>query len=288
MSDRPPISGQTRVYAVIGHPVHHSASPAMHNAWFAHHGVDALYVALDTPRPVPDLARVIADLGFAGANLTIPHKTAMVEQVDQLGPDGAACGAINTVVRRDDGLYGYNTDVGGFAAALDELGVDVSGQRVQILGAGGAALAVATAVTRAGATELLVANRSLAGIAALANRVDVPVVAQMLGPELDLAPDLRLIVNTLPAAASDQVRALDPDRLDPGCAWVDLNYWDPDPPHLAALGRRGHPVQTGHRMLLHQAALAFAHFVGIRPELALGADQVSRHGSMMATAETSR
>ncbi|MFK7928999.1 MAG: shikimate dehydrogenase [Myxococcota bacterium] len=271
-----PITAQTQVYAVVGHPVRHSLSPALHNAWFQHHGIDAVYVALDTPEPDVDLAKTLRDLGIHGANLTLPHKVAILPDLAVLGPDAEACGAVNTVVRRGAELHGYNTDRQGFLDGLDELQVDPSGARAIVLGAGGAARSIVSALQHRGAADVIVYNRTLAHAQALVSPGTTTVRA-LPWPDDPTLPCADLVVNTLPQPGRAAVEGLRFEQLKPDAAWVDLNYWDPDPPHLRALAATGRRVQTGHAMLLHQAARAFAHFTGIKPDLALGLDQLRRH-----------
>ncbi len=262
------ITARTRLLAVVGHPVRHSRSPAIHNAWLAHYGIDAVYLALDTPLPPRDPGDALRGLGVWGINVTVPHKGALFAAVDERDAAAEGTGAVNTVIVREDRLLGYNTDVEGFSRALAELGARATRHAI-ILGAGGAARAVARALLDRGAAVTL-CNRTAAH-ARQATRVlgggDIaPLSSQAFGRLVSTAD---LVVNTLPAAARQRVLALPTDGLAPHAAWVDLNYWDPDPPHLERLRDRGLQVQTGHAMLLHQGALAFARFTGVRPDLAI-------------------
>lgn len=189
----------TRV-VLIGHPVAHSLSPVMHNAAFAHDGLDWRYEAWDVPgEKLGARVRWLAQDGYAGANVTVPHKTAIVGYLDVCDQTARWAGAVNTVVNDRGRLCGYNTDVAGVKDVLDGLGFHGPGTAL-VLGAGGAARAVAVALAGLGVTAVVIMNRSreraLAMAASLAG----------LGLELsmrDFAPpgdgrwakDLRLVVN---------------------------------------------------------------------------------------------
>ena len=148
--------------ALIGHPVTHSLSPAMHNASFAEEGLDFVYVCLDVaPDELPAAVRGLEALKFRGFNVTMPHKRAMIPLVDELDEGARISGAVNTVVIEASKTRGYNTDGGGMVMACEEAGIELSGQRVLILGAGGAAAAIAVAFSGVGVGELHIANRSL-------------------------------------------------------------------------------------------------------------------------------
>ena len=131
------ISGKTRLLALIGHPVNHSLSPAMHNAAFAADGLDFVYVCLDVdPDDLPAAVKGAAALKLCGFNITMPHKRAMIPLLDELDEGARISGAVNTVVIDGSTLRGYNTDGGGMVMACQEAGIELSGRRVLLLGAG--------------------------------------------------------------------------------------------------------------------------------------------------------
>ncbi|MDQ3946916.1 MAG: quinate/shikimate dehydrogenase, partial [Actinomycetota bacterium] len=156
--------GRTRVAGVIGDPVGHSLSPALHNAAFAAAGLDWVYVAFPVPHGRGGAAVAAArDLGLAGLNVTMPHKADAAAACDELTPDAGALASVNTVVIRPDGrVLGESTDGAGFLAALAEDGIEVAARRVLVLGAGGAARAVVLALGRAGAAVTVAARRPAA------------------------------------------------------------------------------------------------------------------------------
>lgn len=231
-------------------------------------------MALEAHHEPLDLATAIQSLGLAGVNLTVPHKAAVIPDLDEIDTVAMAVWAVNTVVRRGERLSGFNTDVYGFECALDELDFSAQGTRCAVLGAGGAGRAAAYALLRRGAQVALL-NRSEARGRAAAAKLRIAgrsptVVALQPGPFADLAPSLDLVVNATAGPGRDAVLSLPVDGLPAHAGWIDLNYWDVDPPHLLALERTGHPVQTGHTMLLHQAAAAFVCFTGVSPDVEVG------------------
>lgn len=158
-----PIDAETRVVALLGHPVGHSLSPRMQNAAFHALGLNWAYVALDVePVHVREAVRGLAALGFAGANITIPHKTAVIPWCDEVDPAALRAQSVNTLVVRDGRIHGSSTD--GLAVAQ---AVRAAGERALVLGAGGAAKAVAVALAEAGA-EVVVSARREEQAAALA------------------------------------------------------------------------------------------------------------------------
>jgi shikimate dehydrogenase len=181
------LSGRTRLLGVIGHPIAHSLSPRMHNAAFAVGKSDTgeaeyAYVAMDVrPERLPAAVAGLSALGFVGFNVTMPHKEAILPLVDELDETARLAGAVNTVVVGEGGaLRGLNTDGSGFVEACGETGVYFAGRRVLVLGAGGAAAAIAVAVLREGASRLYVANRT----AWKAGRLRAKLSAVALGAEV--------------------------------------------------------------------------------------------------------
>ncbi len=267
------ISGRTRVAGVIGDPVRHSLSPAIHNAAFAASGLDWAFLAFTVPQGAAGLAvGGMRALGIEGLSVTMPHKAAVIEALDELDDDARALGAVNCISRGGHGLMGANTDGAGFldAVRVDE-GFDPSGRRCLVVGAGGAGRAVARALGQAGAAEVVVANRS-SGPAELA--------AELAGSvgrvaSTDAHADADLVVNATPlgmgvVVATDGEREplpLDASRLGPGQLVVDLVYHPATTPLLLAARERGAAVANGLGMLIHQAAHAFRRWTGEEPPL---------------------
>jgi shikimate dehydrogenase len=257
------ISGHSRVVGVIGDPVGHSLSPALHNAAFAACGLDWVYVALPVPRGRGGAAVVAArDLGLAGFNVTMPHKADVAAACHQLTPDAAALASVNTVVIRPDGTaLGATTDGEGFLAALAGDGIGVAGRRVLVLGAGGAARAVVLALGRAGAAVTVAARRMemARAAAALAPGARALGLADAAGS----AEAADVVINATPLGMGGEHPPLDPGRLGARHTVVDLIYHPAETPLLAAARVAGARTQNGLPMLVHQAALSFRLWTGV-------------------------
>lgn len=266
------IDGTVAVFALLGRPVRHSRSPAIHNALFHRHGIGAVYVCLEPPPGTP-LGPILRCL--AGANVTAPLKAEVIDALDALTDEARAAGAVNTVFRRDGALVGDNTDGEGFLRGLREAFGPVAPRRVAVLGAGGAARAVARALGAAGAREVRFVVRDPRRAEAAVDRLAATGSARWsvvpFAPDaLAWGPDL--VVNATPVGARGAVEALSVEPLAPDALWCDLNYHDPRPPHFEALRTRGLRTLDGGPMLRHQALLAFERFTGVAPDAAaLGA-----------------
>ncbi|MEO8604839.1 MAG: shikimate dehydrogenase [bacterium] len=267
------ISGHTRVVGIIGDPVAHSRSPAMHNAAFAALGLDWVYVpfAVDAAAVGSAVAAVRA-LGLAGVNVTVPHKEAVLAHCDALTPLARRVGAVNTIVNRDGRLLGDNTDVYGFAQTLRETRQRLRGRHAVVIGAGGAARAVLVALADAGVARLTLANRTPARARALAKRrrgMRVAVVPLAALAEATTLADAAVVVNTTSAALSgSDFPNLAYDATPRGCLFVDLLYGHATP-FLAGAARAGRRHVDGGAMLLHQGARAFTLWTGRRAPIAV-------------------
>lgn len=251
----------TRLAAVIGFPVRHSLSPAMHNAAFRELGLDWIYVACEVaPGAVGAAFAGVRALGFGGLSVTIPHKAAALEAVDELTDAARAVGAVNTVVPTAGGrLRGDNTDGAGFLTSLADEGFDPTGRICAVLGAGGAARAVVHALAGAGAAEIIVVNRtparaeSTAALAGATGRVGSP--GDVVSADL--------IVNATPLGlAGSQDLPIDPELLGEGQLVVDLVPNPAVTPLMRAARERGAVAAGGLGMLVHQGALAFGLWTG--------------------------
>lgn len=264
------ITGKTRVFALVGHPIRHSLSPAMHNELFRRKGIDAVYVALDVkPELAESVAGSIRTLALAGCNLTVPFKERVLPALDGLSEAAHCAGAVNVVLNRDGRLEGHNTDGEGYLRALrEELGIDPAGRDCAILGAGGTGRAVAAALAGAKVASVCFFNRSPeraeAAVAALAPRFPgVRFESASLDAAAFRARPWGVVVNCLSGQGMDALRALDVSHLPRGAAWTDANYWMADPPQLVACAGRGVRIQRGIGMLMHQGALSFELFTGV-------------------------
>ncbi|MCB0883117.1 MAG: shikimate dehydrogenase [Thermoleophilia bacterium] len=259
----PAIGGATRVAGIIGWPVAHSLSPAMHNAAFGALGLDWVYVAFPVePGRVGEALDGLAAAGVAGLNVTIPHKHEVIAACSAVSPAVEAIGAANTLVADGEGGWtADNTDAPGFLRALDESApLDVEGRTALLLGAGGAARAVAFALRARGA-RIACANRT----AARAAEIGEPVP---WNPEAvaEAAFDAPLVVNcTSLGLHGDLPPELPVDCLGPAHVVADVVYSPTGTAWLAAVAARGARTVDGRGMLLHQGAAAFARWTGVEP-----------------------
>ena len=246
---------------IIGDPVTHSRSPAIHNAAFAALGLDWVYVAFPVPRGQGGAAvQAARTLGLSGLNVTMPHKAAAAAACDELSDAGRALESVNTVVNRGGLLYGDSTDGAGLLAALRDEGVDVVRAGVLVLGAGGAARAIVHALGRAGARVTIAARRADAGAHAAQLAPDAHVVD--FG-ELDNAVhSANVIVNATPIGMAGEPPPFEVTALERTQFVYDTVYHPSPTPLLAAAAKRGIPHASGLGMLVHQAALAFTLWTG--------------------------
>lgn len=270
------LSGKARLAGVMGWPVGHSLSPRLHGHWFERYRIDGAYVPLPVRPEDLELAfRALPRLGFLGWNVTIPHKERARALVDRCDTAAERMGAVNTVLVRPDGtLEGYNTDGQGFLASLLAAAPDFQATTgpVLLLGAGGAARAIAWVLLEAGAPLLRLANRTPERAARLGHELKATFAGRIAmtpwPPPAAALVDLALLVN----ATSLGMRGQPPLPIDlaplPQTALVaDLVYTPLETPLLAAARARGNPVVDGLGMLLHQAVPGFRHWGGREPEV---------------------
>jgi shikimate dehydrogenase len=266
-----PITGHTRVFALLGHPVRHSLSPAMHTALFREHAVDAVYVAFDVPPTrAGNLASAVRTLGLAGANLTVPFKAQILAELDHMTAAAREAWAANVVIQHDGFLTGYNTDGEGFVRAWEhDFGACPTGH-VVVLGAGGAARAIIASLADRGTSRFTLLNRSPGRRESVAAhlRVELPGLAIDTGP-LDapsfaaVCGDADAVVNCTAGPAAPLVSTFDITRLPAAAVWSDINYWMEAAPCVEACRHAGLRVQTGLDMLFQQGALSFELFTGL-------------------------
>lgn len=265
---RPRIGGRTRLLGVIGWPVGGSLSPVIHNAAFAALDLDWAYLPLAVPpgRVVEAVAGLGA-LGFAGANVTMPHKTDAARAVDRLSEDARRLDAVNTISVSPEAVDGANTDVRGFERFLRiDAGFDPSGRRALIFGAGGAARACALALGRSGLSELVVAIREPErGISLTRLARELPVEVRVVPIANAASEEVDLVVNATPLGRSGETLAH--PALGPGVLVVDLLYRPAVTPLMAAARAAGASAFGGLGLLLHQAALSFELWTGREPPM---------------------
>ncbi|MGD0586627.1 MAG: shikimate dehydrogenase [Oryzomonas sp.] len=269
------LSGSSRVFGIIGHPVHHTLSPAMQNAALHACGIDGVFVPFDVqPERLGEAIAGLRALGVRGVNVTIPHKTGVVPYLDRLDESAEAAGAVNTISNEEGRLVGYNTDGDGLVRSLAEEFAFISeNSTVIIIGAGGAARGAVAAICRAGARRITIANRSRDRATALVTAMEarypdtVLLVAGYGGQQLP--PNLReadLVVNSTSLGMHGEVIAgLDLKALNRNAVVYDMVYAPPVTPLLQEAQRLGLRHANGLGMLAAQGELAFRIWTGILP-----------------------
>lgn len=259
----------TRAF-VVGHPVAHSRSPLLHGHWLRTLGLPGRYDKVDVaPAALPRFIATIADQGFAGGNVTVPHKQTVMSLVDDLDDAAQAVGAVNTLWFEGGKLRGGNTDAIGFLASLDDevAGWDASARSATVLGAGGAARAIVYALLSRGLDVRLV-NRSSERAESLSQAFSrLPSVAPPSALP-DLLPGTDILVNTTSLGmAGKPPLAIDLSRLKRGATVSDIVYVPALTDLLRDAALRGFRTVGGVGMLLHQAVPGFARWFGRTPEV---------------------
>jgi shikimate dehydrogenase len=266
MTNVPSHDSLTQLYGIFGFPIGHSLSPLMHNTAFAHHQLDAVYLPFGVhPGQLESAVKAINALQMGGVNVTIPHKQAVIPWLDELSSEARLIGAVNTIHWRDGRLYGYNTDGIGFLRALEESGCDVGGRTVLLLGAGGAARAIAVQLCLARIQRLYVANRTPGRAEELAAflkesfpATDINVTAMGESYLSAHLPHIDIVVNATSVGMHphDQL-PLPVAELSSRHVVCDIVYRPLHTPLLRAAQRQGARIVDGLGMLLHQGAKAF-------------------------------
>jgi shikimate dehydrogenase len=255
---------------IIGWPVQESLSPLIHNAAFAALGMDWAYVPLPVaPGNLEAALSGLAAMGFAGANVTMPHKTDAARLVHDLSEDAERLRAVNTLVVGPGGLTGHNTDAPGFDRFLRrDAGFDPEASSALIFGAGGAARACTLALIRAGLRDLTVAARDPTRAETLRMMIDgLSSRVRVVSFEEGTTVDADLVVNATPLGTAGETVPHPP--LRPGMLVVDLLYRPSVTPLQAAAKAAGASAFGGLGLLLHQAALSFELWAGLEPPLSV-------------------
>ena len=264
-------SGSTKIVRLIGYPVEHSKSPLMHNAAFQSLGLDFVYVLLSVK--APDLKEAVTDLrasNVAGANVTIPYKEEVIKYLDEITPEAMFIGAVNTIHNREGKLIGYNTDGQGFITSLLTDGkIKLEGQRVFLIGAGGAGKAVAVKLAERGVERLVITDKIGERTESLVSRLqenipDCPVYAVAMASKefAEAISESTLLINATPVGMNEG----DPCVIDPDYLHKDLFIYDVvynrETPLVEEARKRGIKALGGIGMLIHQGAASFEIWTG--------------------------
>jgi len=263
---------------VIGHPIAHSRSPALHGYWLQRYGLKGHYVPIDiAPSDLEDVVRGLPRLGFVGLNVTIPHKESILDIVDIVSDRAALIGAANTLIFRKDGkIHADNTDGSGFIANLRQNApawAPASGPAV-VFGAGGAARAVVAALIEVGVPEIRLTNRTRPRAEALRSDFGAKVQVHEWVQAANLLDGAATVINTTSLGMTGKPPfSVALNRLNPRALVNDLVYTPLRTQLLIEAEAAGCTVVDGLGMLLHQAAPGFERWFGIRPEVDAAARQ---------------
>jgi shikimate dehydrogenase len=264
--------------ACFGQPVADNPTGVMQEAAFAALGLNWRYLTVEVPPAKLREAIIgVRAFGMRGINLTIPHKVAVMEYLDEIAPDAAVIGAVNTVRRDGDRLIGENTDGKGFLRGVRvDAGVDPKGQRAVVLGAGGASRAIVTELALAGIADLVVVNRSVKRgeemVADLVAKTKAPIRFQAWQGTYRVPGDVDLLVNATSIGLYPDVDAMPPVDLSgarPGLLVSDAVFNPPETRLLAAARQRGLPMLDGLSMLVYQGVIGFQLWTGQDPPVAV-------------------
>jgi shikimate dehydrogenase len=260
------IKGTTRVCGLIGNPVEHSISPLIHNTLAELCGIDMVYTTFRVERgEVSTAVKGAFALNILGMNVTVPHKQEVLASLEETDELAAAIGAVNTLVRTESGFKGYNTDMLGLKRALEEENVVLRDSRVILLGAGGAARAIAFLCVSSGAKEVYILNRTLEKAAAIAEDVNRHLKtdaahAMRLSDYDKLQGSGYIVLQTTSVGLypdCDNAAILDEEFYKKAAAGVDIIYNPAETKFMKLIKQQGKPAYNGLKMLLYQGVSAF-------------------------------
>lgn len=257
------ISGKTKVLGLIGYPVEHSLSPAMHNAAFEYLGLDCCYVAFPVkPELLGDAIRAIRALNLKGVNVTVPHKENVISLLDVVDEEAAFIGAVNTILNDNGVLRGFNTDGKGFMESLKDSGIDIKNKRVVIIGAGGASRAIGFYLCKE-AAGLSITDIDQEKASRLVNDLLRQKDNVYLIERITDLKDVDIVINATPIGLKDT----DPSPIDVSLLTGDKVVCDliyKDTFLLRSARQRGCKTLNGLGMLLYQGVLAFEIWTGMK------------------------
>ncbi len=268
------IDAKTKVVGLIGHPVEHSFSPIMHNAAFKDKGLNYVYLAFDV---LPEKLKYVIDgakaLGIVGFNVTIPHKVEIIKYLDELDESAKLIGAVNTIKIENDKAIGYNTDGIGARLSLEEEIGKVKDKTILILGAGGAARAVAFELAKD--NNIIIANRTVEKAEKLAKEI-AEKQNKKFGEEVKFSSlnndfsDVDIIINATPVGMYPNVNVepiIKADQIKPDMVVMDLIYNPLETTLLKEAKKVGAKTINGLGMLIYQGAVAFKIWTGVEPNI---------------------
>jgi len=261
------------VAGVMGWPVAHSLSPRLHGYWIEKHGLDAAYIPMPVqPENLKEALHALPKLGFRGVNLTLPHKEEALKIVDEVEPLSLKIGAINTILIKEGGaLYGMNTDAEGFIESLKQSGEKIEKEKAVILGAGGAARAVAAILAQEGFKQIILLNRTRSKAEAVAKDIGGTIqVEDWEGRDAALEHAGLLVNTTHLGMQGKETLEISLEALPTKAVVTDIVYNPLETALLKQAKQRKNRTVDGLGMLLHQARAGFTAWFGVEPQVTEG------------------
>ncbi len=294
MDIRQSITGHTKIVGVIGSPISHSRSPQMHNAALSKAGLDFVYVPFHVSTDAIDQAiNGFRSINVIGINVTLPHKQSVIPFLTSISHEADLIGAVNTLSFLEDGIHGENTDAPGFLRAMNDNNIAIpKGKDIVVLGAGGSARAIVVALALAGVNSITIVNRTISRAVSLAEELSAKINKKNVDKSLDEEvyntngtfdtvitgigfndmhlPDAimtcAMLVNTTSAGMDEsQPLLINPDWLQSETIVYDIVYTPPITKLLKAAKEKGCSTIEGIGMLVHQGAIAFERWTGVKP-----------------------
>lgn len=261
-----------KLFGVLGNPIGHTMSPAMHNDLFSLYNMDAIYLPFQVKdEDLHDAVNGLRALGAVGFNVTIPHKSKIIPFLDEVDELAASIGAVNTVVNQDGKLIGYNTDGLGFLKGLNGIVSEVKGKRILVIGAGGAARAIYFTLAKENPIQIDIANRTVEKAVGLIAECPYPNPSRALTiEEADkLVGEYDLFIQTTMIGMSPKImeQPLSLQKLGKQTVVCDIIYNPLETMFLHEASEKGAAVQNGIDMFVYQGALAFEKWTGIFPDI---------------------
>ncbi|MEM2914534.1 MAG: shikimate dehydrogenase [Candidatus Bathyarchaeia archaeon] len=269
------ISGKTRVYGVIGDPIEHSLSPCFQNAAFRHYELDSVYVAFRVKKEdLKEAIQGVRSLGICGLNVTMPHKVDVIPYLDGLDETAEKIGSVNTIANKNKRLIGYTTDGSGAVQSLIYRGINPSGKKIVVLGAGGASRSVSLALAEH-AKELIILNRTLVKAERLARELSNETNAIVKAKEMNqknarqelIDADILINATSLGMYPHEDMMPVDSSLLRAGLVVFDLVYEPLETRLLLEAKRKGAMTIDGLTMLVFQGAISFEIWTGKKAPL---------------------
>jgi len=251
----------SNTYAVIGDPIDHSLSPNIHNAAFRHLKLDHTYIAYKIPAGELSAGiEALKAIKIAGFNVTIPHKIEMMKFLDEMDTTCKVIGAVNTVLNEDGKLKGYNTDMIGFLDPIKKKNLTIKDSQVLLLGAGGAARAIVTAMVKEKAGKITIVNRTLENankLAELAKKIGGNVDTVSIQEANKLIADYKFIINSTSIGMRNEPSPISTENISKNSIVYDLVYQPINTDLIKKSKENGATIIYGYQMLLSQAACSF-------------------------------